>query len=266
MSDNVKDILNQLDLTSVLGDFPLAVLIEYQGKAVWSNTLLTELLEMQQLDTQDARVGALLTAGQTIELSNGQGQSRFLTHHIQSGADEALPVIHYYADQTTLHTLQQQVNSLQAEVENTRLVEPNTGLLTRRALLLSLDPLVSRSRRYNNSLSISQMTVELKQGCNLAEVSRSISQLLKDQLRWADLVGHFEEGSFVMVLPETRLDDAQKLAGKVCEKLSHLADIEASRFGIAEWRKGDNAASLLQRSHEAMERAQQEKQDCSVAS
>lgn len=266
MSDTVKDILNELDLPALLTDCPLAILIEHQGIAVWSNPRFIALLEMEQLDNQDSRVAALLTAGETIELSNGQGQSHYLTHHIQSGDNQALPVVHYYADQTALFTLQQQANALQTEVDNTRLVEPSTGLLTRRAMLLSLDPLVSRSRRYNNSLSIAQMTVDLEQDSNTEEAVRSISQLLKDQLRWADLIGHFEENSFVMVLPETGQDDAQKLAGKVCEKLTHLTGIEASYFGIAEWCKGDNAASLLQRSAEAMQRAQRDKQDCAVAS
>jgi len=258
MSDNVRDILKQLDLPALLTDCPLAVLIEYQGAAVWSNLGFTALLEMQQLDNQDPRVAALLTAGETIELSSGQGQPHYLMHYTQPGDNDALPVVHYYTDQTALITLQK-------EVENTRLVEPSTGLLTRRAMLLSLEPLVSRSRRYSNSLSIAQMTVDLKQDGNATETARSISQLLKDQLRWADLIGHFEENSFVMVLPETRQDDAKKLAGKVCEKLSHLTGIKASYFGISEWRKGDNAASLLQRSGEAMQRAQQDNQDCAVA-
>jgi len=266
MNDTTKDILKQLDLPAILTDCPLAILIEHKGSAVWSNPRLTDLLEMQQIDYQDSRVAALLTAGETIELSNGQGQSHYLTHHIQSAAADTSPVVHYYTDQTALFTLQQNTDALQAEVENSRLVDPGTGLLTRRAMQLSLDPLVSRSRRYSNSLSVAQMTVDLEQDSTTAETARSISQLLKDQLRWADLIGHFDENSFVMVLPETRLDDAQKLAGKICEKLSHLPGIKASHFGIAEWRKGDNAASLLQRCSEAMQRAQQDKQDCAVAS
>jgi len=266
MSENVNDILQQLNIPALLTDCPLAVLIEHKGLAVWANSRLTALLDMQLPDYQDARVVALLTAGDTIELGNDQGQPHYLTHHAQSSDNEAAPVVHYYSDQTALFTLQQQTNALQAEVENTRLVDPDTGLLSRRAMLLSLDPLVSRSRRYNNSLSIAQMTVDFEKDGSTTTANRSISQLLKDQLRWADLIGHFEENSFVMVLPETRQDDAQKLASKVCEKLSHLTGIEASHFGIAEWRKGDTAASLLQRSGEAMLLAQQNKQDCSVAS
>jgi len=266
MSDNLNDILKQLDIPALLTACPLAVLVEHQGKAVWSNPHLNTLLEIEQFDNQDPRVAALLAAGETIELSNGQGESHYLTHHSQSGEGERSAVVHYYADQTALFTLQQEAKALQTEVENTRLVDPGTGLLTQRAMLLSLDPLVSRSRRYNNSLSIAQMTVDFVKDGKTADAERSISQLLKDQLRWADLIGHFEENSFVMVLPETRQDDAQKLANKVCEKLSHLAGIKASYFGISEWRKGDNATSLLQRSGEAMMHARQDKKDCSVAS
>ncbi|HED16909.1 MAG TPA: hypothetical protein ENI64_08890, partial [Gammaproteobacteria bacterium] len=138
MSDNVKDILKQLDLPALLADFPLAVLVEHQGVAVWSNERFTALLDMQQLDSQDSRVSALLTAGETIELSDGQGQSQYLTHHTQPGDSEASPVVHFYADQTALFTLQQHANALQNEVDNTRLVDPATGLLTRRAMQLSL--------------------------------------------------------------------------------------------------------------------------------
>ncbi len=266
MSENVKEILDQLSLTDLLSDCPLAVLVEHQGQAIWANSGFLTMLGMDQLDSEDARVGALMRARESIELSNEQGQSSFLSHQVQPGKDDSAAVMHYFADQTALYTMQQQVDALQTEVEQSRLKDPITGLLTRRAMLLSLEPQVSRSRRYNNSLSVAQMTVEFEPGTDNSSVGMKISQLLKDQLRWADLIGLFEENNFVMVLPETRLEDAEKLAGKLCERLSDIAGVTASHLGITEWRKGDNAASLLQRSHEAMEKASSDQASCAIAS
>ena len=79
MSENAKDFLNQLSLDDVMNNCPLAVLIEHQGEAVWANSGFLAMLGLEQLDSQDARVVALMNARESIELSNEQGQSSFLS-------------------------------------------------------------------------------------------------------------------------------------------------------------------------------------------
>ncbi|MDH5190963.1 MAG: GGDEF domain-containing protein [Gammaproteobacteria bacterium] len=151
--------------------------------------------------------------------------------------------------------------------EYIRTKDPVTGLLNERSLVQGLDPQVSRSRRYNNPLSVVAMYLEGledmddRYGVSTRErVLVTVGQLLKDQMRWADLIAHTEEDEFIFVLPETRKDDASKLVAKVNEyllKMDVVADngdpIELiPHFGVAEWQKGDDVTLLLSRVSEAL--------------
>ncbi|MDH5437226.1 MAG: GGDEF domain-containing protein, partial [Gammaproteobacteria bacterium] len=159
--------------------------------------------------------------------------------------------IHYFADIS----------------EYIRTKDPVTGLLNQRSLVQGLDPQVSRSRRYNNPLSVVAMHLEGMASMNdryghstHERVLMAIGQLLKDQMRWADLIAHTEEDEFIFVLPETRKDDATKLVTKVNEHLLKM-DVVADngdcielipRFGVAEWQKGDDVNLLLSRATDAL--------------
>ncbi len=89
----------------------------------------------------------------------------------------------------------------------------------------------------------------------------SISHLLNDQLRWADIIGRLNETDFLLVLPETHADDANKVVENMKEKLGQLniPDVEPSdfeitaQFGVAEWRKGDDMGLLLMRARNILD-------------
>ena len=83
--------------------------------------------------------------------------------------------------------------------EYIRTNDPVTGLLNQRSLVQGLDPQVSRSRRYNNPLSVVAMYLEGIEdmderygGSTRERVLVAIGQLLKDQMRWADLIAPFK--------------------------------------------------------------------------
>ncbi|MDX2463692.1 MAG: diguanylate cyclase, partial [Porticoccus sp.] len=89
------------------------------------------------------------------------------------------------------------------------------------------------------------------------------SQLLRDQMRWADLVGRLDSGQFVFVLPETDKEAAISLANKIASQLNALKvtvddqlSVEPQAcFGVASWEKGDDIRLLLERSNEATQTA-----------
>jgi PleD family two-component response regulator len=79
--------------------------------------------------------------------------------------------------------------------------------------------------------------------------------MLKDKLRWVDIVGCWEKDEFMLVLPETALEPALRLTRKIegyCTRLllaeDRVGGTEVSLdVGCAAWTRGDDAAALLQR-------------------
>ena len=59
---------------------------------------------------------------------------------------------------------------------------------------------------------------------------RSISYLLRDQMRWADLVGRTDDGHFVFVLPETGLEDSIALANKIASQFKEKIKADPRNF------------------------------------
>lgn len=179
----------------------------------------------------------------------------------------------YYLDVTDEEHLRQERTQLAKLLDQHNTVDPISGLLNHRGIVKGLDPLVSRSRRYENPLSVVTMTLT-----NLPDIEQSyghtavdkivlvVSQLLRDQLRWADLVGRDDNGDFIFVLPETDQNAAVSLANKLADQLNSLdVPVEESStskpqacFGVVAWTKGDDSTQLLNRSYDAAQTASQQ--------
>jgi diguanylate cyclase (GGDEF)-like protein len=175
-----------------------------------------------------------------------------------------------YLDVSDEELLRREVNLLAQQLEQHNTVDPVSGLLNERAINKGLEPLVSRSRRYQNPLSAVTMKVTnldalLQSGGQVPvdKAVRSISYLLRDQMRWADLVGRTDDGHFLFVLPETDLEASIALANKIAAQLREMRislddntpyHPEAC-FGVATWTRGDDGNLLLNRSAEAAQAA-----------
>ncbi|RRQ21875.1 GGDEF domain-containing protein [Thiohalobacter thiocyanaticus] len=143
---------------------------------------------------------------------------------------------------------------LERELAEQSLTDPVTGLLNHRGLGVALEPQVSRCRRYDSPLSL--VLLELHgEVDNQARIR--VSRILKDQLRWADMIGCSEDQRFILALPETRQADAEQLIAKLHERLAaEFADagVDAA-FGLAEWRKADNTQTLINRAAQTLDPA-----------
>ncbi|MCC7121016.1 MAG: PAS domain-containing protein [Gammaproteobacteria bacterium] len=116
------------------------------------------------------------------------------------------------------------------------------GVLSREAALLRLDAEISRSRRYSNPLS-----------CLVAQIDggtgdyATLERMLRDQLRWVDVLARWSETELLVLLPET----PARAATALCRKLATLArglDVEVVvQWGSSTWRRGDDAATLVAR-------------------
>ncbi|MGB5439529.1 MAG: diguanylate cyclase [Gammaproteobacteria bacterium] len=174
----------------------------------------------------------------------------------------------FYQDITEKLRLKKERDAFATELSEQSLKDKRlTSLLSRHGILVSMGPLVARSRRYNSPLSVIGMSIDSVE--ERETVLRRISLLLKDQTRWADLVGCNTEGDFILVLQEATRDSALQLVEKISARLA-AANADSPEpvlacYGIAECDKNDDAASLLERAESAMAEAHNKESRTSIA-
>lgn len=233
------------DLAATLDQAPLGVLVVEQGQIAWINQTLANLLALSKDDLlgdslADSRLSQWLD--DSIEFETAGGDQRFFKRHSTTLSNGFQA--HYFLEITDQITLQNRLNDLEVR-------DPVTGLLNRRAILKELDRQTSRSRRYQNPLSVIRLTLETRvEPTRHQEILKTLSAALKDKLRWADEVGMVDDNTFLLVLPETSLADAKELAVKLLSDRAAF-DFNISegkvRYGVAAWSKGDDLRKLLSR-------------------
>lgn len=164
----------------------------------------------------------------------------------------------FYQDVTETLRLKQERDRCKTELRAQSLRDADlSSLLSRHGVLVSLEPLVARSRRYNSPLSVVVMGPHT--GPVHDALHRKLSYLLRDQTRWADLVGTNEQRDFILILQETTQDAALQLVEKLSAHLGHLGDGQGAAptacFGVTSCQKNDDAESLLERAEGALREA-----------
>lgn len=170
----------------------------------------------------------------------------------------------YYADVSEKIHAEKQLLQLESTLTHKMSHDAVTGMLNHYSMFQTLNVEVSRSRRYNNPLSVVLMNVEYLPASDsdaegtlahenisqekIEQLRLMISQLLKDQMRWADIVGHLKDFDFVLLLPETVYESAEILVEKLNNSLKNAAkDVKHIRYGLSQWQKGDDVEMFLQR-------------------
>jgi diguanylate cyclase (GGDEF)-like protein len=264
--------------TEALSNAPIGVLIlDKTGHITWLNQALERLLSIegdrlvgQNAESIDSRWRTLLFDPEpTILVEAGDAQPDRWLQTWRSKLHVAGGTIHYYADITDLQTIREDRARLSEELAQHITHDPVTGLPNRQALLQGLEPLVSRSRRYHNPLSVIRLRIdnlpdiEAMFGMGNGDIAlTTVAQSLKDQMRWADLIGRFDKDEFLLVLPETNLEAATQLLNKLRALLTSLTPgarngqpmTLAAKFGVAGWMLGDDRAKLLRRAREMLEK------------
>ncbi|MCU7799718.1 MAG: diguanylate cyclase [gamma proteobacterium symbiont of Lucinoma myriamae] len=217
-------------------------------------------MERQQLigqttdNTQESCIKQILNGSARVELFSGTLDKWIELHDVMmlDGHNLDHPdkqfTVHYYNDVTTLVQTEKHLLQLETTISHKMTHDSVTGMFQ------TLSSEVSRSRRYNNPLSIVLMTVDY-QSCsaameqeNIEQLRLMISQLLKDQIRWADIVGHLNEFDFVLLLPETVYESAEVLIRKINDRLCNMTiDTQHISYGISQWQKGDDVNMFLNR-------------------
>lgn len=263
--------LEGAELASLLHRLPVGIVIQdASGKVIWVNETFEAQVGMSAGELLGGRAADLPLSptengapeGTLYHLAGGLGSAEWLARHgapldLQGGQS-----VSFFVDITEAERARLQVDRLRQAVLGQVSTDELTGLLSRRAVMNQLEAQVSRSRRYQNPLSV--MLIRLYCAVKAGEPPNkqgvvAFSRLLRDQTRWPDIIGRWDEHEFLLVLPETTPEAAQALQGKLAEALSGLHVVNGNKpftctaeFGIAGWQRRDDPSVLLERAAGAL--------------
>lgn len=129
---------------------------------------------------------------------------------------------------------------------------------------------LQRVNRYPHPLSLMILDIEKFNRINLQfgyvagdQILQWVARRLKDLLRVVDVIGRYGGDAFIVLLPETSLDNAHKVASRVIQHFAK-ADFEVAEekmeisfhIGLAEYEKDLSLDSFIQRAENALHKAQ----------
>ena len=172
---------------------------------------------------------------------------------------EVVPItecdVYYFHDITDLVVIGNECRRLQKDLNEMSPTDSATGMMSYDVILKVLEGYISRSRRYQGTLSLMRVSYRFAEGIEETLFDRSVKRIayfLKDQLRWADQIGMLDKSTFLVILPETDYQSAMSLLSKF-NGLEHKAlfakeDGRPSSFsiGLTEWSKGNDTEKMLQ--------------------
>jgi len=216
-----------------------------------SGTAVSEPEELRK----EGLLEPLLGSGTLVNWIMPDGDERWLAVESRplTGTDGG--TVRFYVDVTEKLRLRKERDGLCAELKQLSLKDETfTSLMNRRGLLHSLDPLVARCRRYDKPLSVIAMGLVEQQGRQNLLVK--ISYLLRDQTRWADLLGCNDDHDFLIILQETTRESALRLVEKLTAQLKHVSASAPSPasacYGVTQCQNDDDAETLLERAEAAL--------------
>lgn len=262
--------------TETLQNAPFGILVinEHQH-IVWLNKACADFLNIDadrwigkpvNVISHDGLKSVITTPDGIVSAKTRQHGERWFKcwHQPLQIANASAGCSYFLIDVTDSVKLSEECDRINHELEAKSTRDPLTGLLNRRGLMQILETQVSRSRRYNNPLSLIRMKIagyEYREGPAISkdQVLMAIGHILHDQLRWADITGRLDDEDFLLILPETENNATKILVEKIKAQLEDLSVgrkeqkiVIKMSFGIASWIKGDDQGKLLERAEQVM--------------
>ena len=259
---------------ALLDSCPVALLLVAENGDIHGfnpafRALVGDAADMLQGTAQpDSLITPLLGPGTLLSWIMPDGDERWLTVDTASIEDAPGISARFFTDITEKVRLKKERDALRVRLgEQAIKDEQLPSLLSRYGIQVSLEPMVSRSRRYNSPLSI--LTMGIATAGDREQTLKNIVQLLSDQTRWADLVGCNADHDFILVLQETTQDSALTLVDKLAAKIARMNEAAetpvAACYGVTQCQKNDDAASMLERAESALTEARRNDSGTSIA-
>lgn len=151
-------------------------------------------------------------------------------------------------------------------VEELSIRDSLTGLFNRLKLDNVLEYKLSLANRYETPLSVIILDVDYfkkvndEHGHQVGDsVLKEFAQILQVNAREVDIVGRWGGEEFLIILPQTSLEDAMGVAEKLRKKIEtfHFLHVghKTSSFGVASYVKGEREVQLIERADTALYKA-----------
>jgi diguanylate cyclase (GGDEF)-like protein/PAS domain S-box-containing protein len=144
------------------------------------------------------------------------------TYPVLDPAGQVSHVIEYTRDITDRKKEEEERRQLIDKLNHLSMTDSLTGLYNRRALNDMLGHEIERATRYSTDLSLVLCDIDMFKKINDAyghtagdRALLSVAAILQQTLRKSDIVGRYGGDEFMVILPETSLAGAKKLAEKV---------------------------------------------------
>ena len=205
---------------------------------------------------------------QHIEIVNENLQLHFqLQEKVHDQSDKNLITM-----QSQLGDMREKCNELETQLKKARreaLHDALTGLPNRLALDERFDEEFARHKRYGNQLSCAVMDIDHFKSVNDNwghkagdRVLQAVAEVCKENMRESDFIARFGGEEFVVLMPETPLQEAEQAMNKLREKIqkAHFHYSEETvpvtiSIGIAVCHSGDNTATVFKRADDALYKA-----------
>lgn len=168
-----------------------------------------------------------------------------------------------------------ELNAVLAQAEEVSHVDALTCLPNRRQVIKQLQNEVYRAERYNSKLSVSMIDIDHFKRINDSyghtvgdQVLFQLANILHENIRNPDTVGRYGGEEFLVVLPNTGLEEAADLAARLCQRIRDT-DISIGVMiqltvsaGVAEYKHGrENWEKFLNRADIALYKAKDNGRD-----
>ncbi|MEO1927402.1 MAG: diguanylate cyclase [Nautiliaceae bacterium] len=148
------------------------------------------------------------------------------------------------------------------------LIDSLTGTFNRYKTEVSLKQQIAFAKRHQIPLSIIFFDIDHFKKINDTyghmvgdKVLKGISDLMKNNIREYDIFGRWGGEEFIIILPNTTLEEAREVASKLKTLIEnyHFLDTQVTcSFGVTILRKNDNIDTLIKRADEFMYQAKKE--------
>jgi diguanylate cyclase (GGDEF)-like protein/PAS domain S-box-containing protein len=145
--------------------------------------------------------------------------------------------------------------------------DPLTNLYNRLKILELIQYEIEKAQRYNHVFSLLMIDIDDFKHINDTfghnfgdEVLKEFSKCLKQSVRKIDIVSRWGGEEFLILLPETKKEQALKVANRIKENLSKVyvdynnivVSMNTASFGLTEYHREDNSNLLIEKVDKAL--------------
>lgn len=153
------------------------------------------------------------------------------------------------------------------------ITDPLTTIYNRRFFMQMLEQEMERTRRYGKSFSVIMLDLDHFKKINDRfghaagdKVLKSVADMIQGRIRKTDCLARWGGEEFIILLPETSVEDAASLAEELREQLSSMTIPEVGRvtasFGVAGYRSSDTIDTILMRADSMLYEAKDAGRNC----